>query len=537
MVEVSVVLVNGKSHTGLLARFNPMAPDVALSLAQDAKGSSRFAAEQVAFVAFHRAPGDPPPPPTRRGTLKIHVSGGKTFVVDPVDPSPPGAIGAYMRPAEAQSPYREIFFYNHGVNLREVNEPIGVLLVKEGRLGAEAVQAGLLAQKDEKRTPIGQILIENKRINQAALDQATALQQRKGTRIGEVLIEAGLADQADIDFALSEQRRRGGKRIGQILVEMNLISEVDLAVALARKFQLPFVNLDECSINVDAVAELPRDFVEKNRVLPVESDPRSITVALSDPLAVDTLDLVRIHSKKQLSEVVVTRSQLDKYIPTYLDQLEAKNRANEMDEILKGLASGDAQAVTPEEATEATVKDTDNAIIKLANQIIIDAYRRGASDIHIEPNGRERITNVRFRVDGDCITYQDIPSAYRLPLVARFKIMAQLDISERRKPQDGKIRFRVGERQIELRVATIPTVNNNEDIVLRILAGSKPLPLEQMGMSARNLAEFRSAIKKPYGLVLCVGPTGSGKTTTLHSALGDINTVDTKIWTAEDPVE
>jgi type II secretory ATPase GspE/PulE/Tfp pilus assembly ATPase PilB-like protein len=183
------------------------------------------------------------------------------------------------------------------------------------------------------------------------------------------------------------------------------------------------------------------------------------------------------------------------------------------------------------------VKESDNAIIKLANQIIIDAYRRGASDIHIEPNGKERTTTVRFRIDGDCVAYQDIPAAYRQPLVARCKIMAMLDISERRKPQDGKIRFRVGERQIELRVATIPTVNNNEDIVLRILASSKPLPLDHMGLNPRNLAELRRVITKPYGLVLCVGPTGSGKTTTLHSALGAINTVDTKIWTAEDPVE
>ncbi|MGC4087084.1 MAG: GspE/PulE family protein [Polyangiaceae bacterium] len=209
-----------------------------------------------------------------------------------------------------------------------------------------------------------------------------------------------------------------------------------------------------------------------------------------------------------------------------------------MDEILKGLATGDAQAVTEADAAEATVKDSDNAIIKLANQIIIDAYRRGASDIHIEPNGRERITNVRFRIDGDCVTYQDIPAAFRLPLVARFKIMATLDIAERRKPQDGKIRFRVGERQIELRVATIPTVNNNEDIVLRILAGSKPLPLEQMGMSARNLAELRSSHQKT------IWPGAVRGTDRLrqdhHASLGarrHQHRQDTKIWTAEDPVE
>jgi type II secretory ATPase GspE/PulE/Tfp pilus assembly ATPase PilB-like protein len=538
MAEVTVVLMNGKSHSGHLARFVPEMPDIALALARDEKAKSRFAAEQVAYVAFLRAPSDPPASPnTRRGSLKIHVSGGKTFLVDIIDPEIPGSIGLYARPAESQSPYREIFFYNHGINLREVNEPLGALLVKDGRVGVAALEAGLRAQRGENRTPIGQILVESKRVNQAALDQAAMLQQRKGTRIGEVLIEAGLADAADIEFALIEQRKRGGKRIGQILIEMKLITEVDLAVALARKFQLPFVDLETCSINLDAIAELPREFIEKHRVLPVDCDPRSITVAMSDPLAVDTIDLVRLHCKKQLSEVVVTRSQLDQYIPTYLDQVETKKRANEMDEILKGLATGDAQTVAEVETEASLVKESDNSIIKLANQIIIDAYRRGASDIHIEPNGKERTMTVRFRIDGECVSYQDIPSAYRQPLVARIKIMSQLDISERRKPQDGKIRFRVGERQIELRVATIPTVNNNEDIVLRILAGSKPLPLEQMGLSARNLAELRRVITKPYGLVLCVGPTGSGKTTTLHSALGVINTIDTKIWTAEDPVE
>ncbi|MEY2930594.1 MAG: hypothetical protein RL033_1343, partial [Pseudomonadota bacterium] len=397
----------------------------------------------------------------------------------------------------------------------------------------------LAKQKSEQRTPIGQILLETKRVNANALEQAASLQKRKGTRIGEVLIEAGLAKSEDIEFALSEQRKRGGKRIGQILVDLKVITEVQLAVALARKFQLPFVDLDTVSINLEAVVELDRAFIEKHRVLPVDGDARSITVAMSDPLAVDTLDQVRLHTKRQLSEVVVTKSQLDKYIPTYLDQVDSRKRENEMDEIMKGLNTGDAKAEAEvEEVVETTtVKESDNAIIKLANQIIIDAYRRGASDIHIEPNGRERTTGVRFRIDGDCSIYQDIPATYRMPLVARLKIMAQLDVTERRKPQDGKIRFRVGERQIELRVATIPTANGNEDVVLRILAGSKPLPLDQMGLGPRNLAELRRIITAPHGLILCVGPTGSGKTTTLHSALGSINTVDMKIWTAEDPVE
>src|SRR6478736_4339488 len=517
LASVTVVLVDGQSHTGQLPRFAPATLDLAITTAS---GRVSFATERVAYVAFHRPAGGPPSPPsTRRGALKVHTLCGVTLTVDP-EPGPPGPLGFYARPAEAPSPYKEIFFYNHGIRLREVNEPLGEMLVRDGRIKPAAVEQGLAAQKNEKRTPIGQILVEHKHVDSSAIEQATQLQKRKGTRLGEVLIEGGLADAADIEFALQEQRKRGGKRIGQILVEMNLVSEVDLSSTLAKKFQLPFVDLDTCAVNLSALEELPRDFIEKNRILPLDSDVKSITVAMSDPLAIDAIDAVRQHARKQVCEVVATPSQLERYIPTYLDQLDAKKTANEMDAILKGLAADDIQSVAESDQNETGgVKESDNSIIKLANQIVIDAYRRGASDIHIEPNGKERTVMVRFRVDGECVAYQEIPSNYRLPLVARFKIMALLDIAERRKPQDGKIRFRVAEKQIELRVATIPTVNNNEDIVLRILAAAKPMPLDSMGLSASNLAELKQLVAKPYGLILCVGPTGSGKTTTLHSAL------------------
>jgi type II secretory ATPase GspE/PulE/Tfp pilus assembly ATPase PilB-like protein len=174
----------------------------------------------------------------------------------------------------------------------------------------------------------------------------------------------------------------------------------------------------------------------------------------------------------------------------------------------------------------------------LANQIIADAYKLGCSDIHIEPYGEKRETLVRFRVDGSCFEYMKIPPSYRRAIVSRFKIMANLDIAERRKPQDGKIKFKLGEnKEIELRVATVPTSGYNEDVVMRILAASEPLPLEKMGFSERNLRELKKIAEKPYGIILCVGPTGSGKTTTLHSLLGYINKPERKIWTAEDPVE
>jgi type II secretory ATPase GspE/PulE/Tfp pilus assembly ATPase PilB-like protein len=195
----------------------------------------------------------------------------------------------------------------------------------------------------------------------------------------------------------------------------------------------------------------------------------------------------------------------------------------------------DAEKLAKAEVVE--VSESDSTVIRLVNRIIVDAYRKGASDIHIEPNGTEDRTKVRIRIDGECEDYQDLPPALRRSVVARIKIMANLDISERRKPQDGKIRFYTKKGYIELRVATLPTVNDNEDVVMRILASSKPLPPEAMRYSQRNLVELTRLTSKPYGLFLVVGPTGSGKTTTLHSILGSINAPRRKIWTAEDPVE
>jgi type II secretory ATPase GspE/PulE/Tfp pilus assembly ATPase PilB-like protein len=205
-----------------------------------------------------------------------------------------------------------------------------------------------------------------------------------------------------------------------------------------------------------------------------------------------------------------------------------------MDEILSQLDMEDREI----EEAEASLGEEDSAVVQLVNKIIIDAYNRGSSDIHIEPYPGRQNTQVRIRVDGSCAVYQTIPYAYRNAIVSRIKIMSDLDIAERRKPQDGKIKFRkYGGLDIELRVATVPTQGGMEDVVLRILAAGEPIPLNKMGFSDWNYDNFINIITQPYGIIFVCGPTGSGKTTTLHSALGYINKPETKIWTAEDPVE
>jgi type II secretory ATPase GspE/PulE/Tfp pilus assembly ATPase PilB-like protein len=190
------------------------------------------------------------------------------------------------------------------------------------------------------------------------------------------------------------------------------------------------------------------------------------------------------------------------------------------------------------EEAERGVTEEDSAIVQMVNKMILDAYDRNASDIHVEPYPGKKHTEVRFRIDGACQLYQTVPYNYRAAVVSRLKIMSNLDIAERRKPQDGKINFKkYGGKDIELRVATVPTAGGMEDVVLRILQAGEPIPLHEMGFSKRNYENFISVITTPYGLIFVCGPTGSGKTTTLHSALAYINKPDVKIWTAEDPVE
>ncbi|HEY8942660.1 MAG TPA: ATPase, T2SS/T4P/T4SS family, partial [Polyangiaceae bacterium] len=441
------------------------------------------------------------------------------------------------RPAHPK--FREIYFYSHAVRWRERDEPIGAMLVNAGAIHPEALEHAISAQKAHQNTPIGKLLVEALSVSESDLARAVSLQKQSNHRIGDLLIEEGLASREQIERAVAEQQRRKSKRIGEVLLDMNIVSEETLARTLARKFELRFVDLDANPPNPEALREVPKEVIARYGILPIEKSGRGLVVAISDPLALEGIDELRFVADRRLEEVLATPSALKRRIDEFLrgSTAPAQIEDTEIDLVLKRL--GDTPAVVEEEQSDVAGVDdpTDSAVVALVNQLIADAYRRGASDIHIEPNGKERDTMIRYRVDGECVAVQNVPARHRNAIVARIKILARLDIAERRKPQDGKLRFRLNDREIELRVATIPTVNGNEDVVMRVLAASKPIPIGELELSRRNLTELDRIIHQPYGLILCVGPTGSGKTTTLHSLLGSINTVDTKIWTAEDPVE
>ncbi|NOY62297.1 MAG: type II/IV secretion system protein [Gammaproteobacteria bacterium] len=246
----------------------------------------------------------------------------------------------------------------------------------------------------------------------------------------------------------------------------------------------------------------------------------------------ESLDALRFHTNMSVDSVMTTAADVAWAIDYHYESYGLGS--DYMDQLV------DSSPLVPEfeSAADESSEIEDNIVVKLINKVIVDAHHQGASDIHIEPYKDGKKTIIRFRKDGTLIPYFELPGHYRNALVSRIKIMAGLDISERRKPQDGKIDYRkYGSLDIELRVATMPTVGRIEDIVIRVLSSGKPVPVNELDLSERNHDKIRKAIAKPYGLFLVCGPTGSGKTTTLHSILGDLNTDARKIWTVEDPVE
>ena len=370
----------------------------------------------------------------------------------------------------------------------------------------------------------------------AFYNQHRATRQARPSKYG-MLIDRGIISEKDLEAAVTSARVNNVD-VSRILIEDNGISREEIGRSLSAFYQAEFFADDgERMMPADLKDRVGSDVWKKYVCAPVERSGATLKMVIDDPQDLMRVDAVRAMSLGGRYEFLVgTRDDILKYVArSYGESTEAKEESQDITRIITELGEGDSEVDDEPEVPE--IDETDSGIVKLANQMIIDAFQRGASDIHIEPDGPRNPCMIRIRIDGDCIKYLEIPGPHRNALVQRLKIMAKLDISERRKPQDGKIRFRWAKGTIELRVATIPTANANEDVVMRILAGSKPLPLDRMGFSQRNLDKFKEIVQKPYGICLVVGPTGSGKTTTLHSALGFINTEDIKIWTAEDPVE
>jgi type II secretory ATPase GspE/PulE/Tfp pilus assembly ATPase PilB-like protein len=395
--------------------------------------------------------------------------------------------------------------------------------------------------------------------------------------LGEALVLAGALSEDVLQAALAaqlEERTRGMQRpLGRLLVERGLVDESRLQYVIADWLGNCVVDARQFQFDRQALERVPRHVAEAEAVLPLLLQDDLIVLLMADPLDQRLIDELRFMTQRRVVPVLAAPGSLMPALARAYDHLRdvhpsapppsgaaAKKAATGAQGTKSPAGAGagpggrgapraaarelarDLQTAQDDNTSDAQetdiVSESDNTLVRLINSLIEEAIAQKASDIHIETEAAPKKVRIRFRLDGELVRYLEVESRYRYALVARIKIMAGMDISEHRKPQDGKIDFsRFGGTKTELRVVTVPTTGGLEDVVLRLLAGSKPMPMDSIGLSLDNLRDLRRMALKPYGLILVCGPTGSGKTTTLHSLISDINTDSRKIWTAEDPIE
>jgi type II secretory ATPase GspE/PulE/Tfp pilus assembly ATPase PilB-like protein len=505
-MDTILELMSGKRSEGNLARpFNPEELEIDLLIGINKKKESYLLKDICClFLKSHRGWADL----VQGASFKKEVTtvNGKTYHVNAPDKQP-YTTGFFAMAVDGKHPHQLIFFTKAGVkttkNIHNVEKN-----AKKKEMDAPAV--------------ISKIIEENE----------WSLQIR--THIGNILIAAGLVTQDQIRKVLEHQEQNKRKKIGELLVEQGYITNDELLTALAAKFRLQMIDLTKTEPEEEALAALPVMLVRKYQVIPVMLKGDRLVIATSQPTDYSIYENLKFFTNRKIEMVVTTAHQIAETIDKYYQTQDPA-----LEDLIVGLTEvHDVETEKDEEEEDETgFSESDSKIVNLVNKFLMDAYQKGASDIHFEPGFREQPLNVRYRVDGVCQSVYQMPPQYKRAIISRLKIMADLDITERRKPQSGKILLKFKNNRVEYRVEITPTTGYNEDAVLRVLATSKPVPIEKMGFSPSNERAFRAMLSQPYGIILCVGPTGSGKTTTLHSALGHLNTPERKIWTVEDPVE
>ncbi len=360
---------------------------------------------------------------------------------------------------------------------------------------------------------------------------------KKRRHLGEILYKSGLVEKQALIKAIKTSKA-SNKRLGQVLLDLGLVNEETLTKAIAKQFGLEYVNLDQTTIPADVAKLIPEDLIKRHSILPLGMNNGRLKLIISDPLNLDMMDVIRFRLNTELDYCLACPSKIRSYIQDSFDKA-----SREEDDKLKH--SIDATAAELTEAghelqaealrAQAAGSGDDGPIVKLVNLIIDNAYYMRASDIHIEPMA-DRV-RIRYRVDGVCLEKDNVPKNMQAPMLTRLKILSGMDIAEKRLPQDGRIKRTIGDQNIDFRVSALPG-NHGESMVLRILRpDAVNIGIQSLGFEQDDYERFQQIIKRPNGIFLVTGPTGSGKTTTLYAALQELNKSDKKIITAEDPVE
>jgi type IV pilus assembly protein PilB len=352
-------------------------------------------------------------------------------------------------------------------------------------------------------------------------------------RLGEILLKANLITQSQLNEALAQQKIVGG-RIGSILTKLGYVKEEEIAQCLGQKYGIPYVDLDALSLDPAITRLIPPSIAQKHLVIPIAKVGTTLTMAMADPTNVFAVDDVKFMTGSNITLMIATESAVRRAIDRYYDSAET------LQTVMASIEDAGMEVMDDHDDLHLSIGELKQAVqeapvVKLVNLILAEAIKRGASDIHIEPY--ERTFRIRFRIDGVLYEVMSPPMSMKNAIISRLKIMADLDISERRLPQDGRMKVKFKGKEVDFRVSTLPTLFG-EKVVMRLLDKSNlMLDLSKLGFEPQALAAFEEAIRAPYGMILVTGPTGSGKTTTLYSALDRLNQIETNIMTAEDPVE
>ena len=351
---------------------------------------------------------------------------------------------------------------------------------------------------------------------------------QKNVPIGEVLLEDKMITQEQLDYALKVQKSRG-KRLGDMLIELGYVKEDEIAKALGKRLNVDYADLSKFKIKLNALDLLTKSYCEKNKIIPIECNDKMVVIATNDPMNFYLMDDIKMRTGRNVKFVLSTKTDIEIAIAQYYDETSSEVRANVNQQF-------ELEKLSIFDLDEQLKNEIENApIVKFVNTLIFNAVSTNASDIHIEPSKIN--TKIRMRIDGQLIDKMEINIAAHNSIVTRIKIMAKMDISEKRVPQDGRIEIQENGKTIDLRVSSIPTVFG-EKIVIRVLGGmGNLLGISNLGLSAQNSNIFNKIIKSPNGIILVCGPTGSGKTTTLYSILKEVNKSTVNIITIEDPVE
>ncbi len=540
--RVVIGLTNGDRLQGHLLSFSPMEESIEL-LPGDTNEPlprklhaittpSTLRIQHLAYLAFldHERP--PIPQPTKQSLQQVHLKllHGEAFHVRTGDPLR-HPQGFYAFPlVESHSAVYCYFFYHHAISSKHSSEYIGQLLQAAGHASEEAVQEALRMQHLARTQRLGEILRDEQRLSEQQLREALRKQRNTQKNLGEILVESGLIDERDLARALARQSRAREKKLGQVLIDMGAITELELASALAKKYHLPLVDLDDHPIDPQAIREVDPELVRRYQWLPIAKDENSITMAIADPLYTEAETTMKFHVGKRIRQVIATPSQIRQHIERLLSESEDEDWL-----WLESLEKEEGEEASEETGGAVYLSKAVDAppIVRIVNKIILDAHRLGASDIHLLPQARE--LHLYYRINGELIHTSSLEKWLQRRVISRLKLLANMDISETRLPQDGRLRARRDDMCMDFRVSCMPGIHG-ESLVLRMLRSQTP-SLDEVGLRAKDCQRLRRLLHSPFGLILATGPTGSGKSTTLQALIREVITRPVHVITIEDPVE